>query len=457
VTVRRRLVVAFVLVAGLVTGALAVSSYLLVRNSRQNESVSRALEQARANLRIASTASSRADMLAAYTVVGGFTTTGVYDGQDFGSSPFAPDRQQVPAGLRNAPSLAWQRTTVAGVPYLVVAGSGGGPRNRPIRLDFFFSEQQLQGDLDQLRNVLAGGWLAAVLIAGLAGMLAARSALLPVARAGQAAHAMAAGALNTRLGAHGRDEFGRFATAFDDMADALESKIDALAEAQRRERRFTADVAHELRTPLTALVGEASLLAAEAHTMGVEGQRLASLLVDDVDRLRRLVDELIEVSRIDAGADAVRREQVDVRALVDALVTASGWQGRTAVTGSLTVHTDGRRLERILGNLIENAIQHTTGAVEVRLAGDGAGGRVEVEDHGQGIADGHLPHLFDRFYKADSARSGGGSGLGLAIAGEHASALGGSIAVRTEQGGGSTFTLTLPVSELLRNDGESVA
>ena len=97
-TVRRRLVVAFVLVAGLVTGALAVGSYLLVRNSRESESVSRALEQARANLRIASTASSRADMLAAFTVVGGFTTTGSYNGQDFSSSPFAPDRQRPACG-----------------------------------------------------------------------------------------------------------------------------------------------------------------------------------------------------------------------------------------------------------------------------------------------------------------------------------------------------------------------
>lgn len=456
-TVRRRLVVAFVLVAGLVTGALAISSYYLVRNSRQSESVNRALEQARANLQIASRVNTRAAMLSAYTVIGGFSTAGSYGGVEFSSSPFAPDRQQVPAGLRAARSLSWQRTTVAGVPYLVVAASGRGPQAKPIRLDFFFSEQQLQGDLDQLRNVLAGGWLAALVIAGLAGMLAARSALLPIARAGQAAHAMATGALDTRLGAHGGDEFGRFATAFDGMADALEAKIDALAEAQRRERRFTADVAHELRTPLTALVGEASLLASEAHTMGDEGQRLAALLVDDVDRLRRLVDELIEVSRIDAGADAVRHEQVDVRALVTGLVAASGWAERVSVSGGLTLASDGRRLERILGNLIENAIQHTTGPVEVRLAEADGLGTVEVEDHGRGIAEQHLPHLFDRFYKADSARSGGGSGLGLAIADEHARALGGAVGVRTDEGQGSVFTLTLPVAEPLPNEGGPVA
>ena len=455
-TVRARLVVAFVVVAGLVTGALAVGSYLLVRQARQADSVDRALEQARANLRIASTAQSRHDLLAAYAVVGGFTTAGTFHDVDFSSSPFAPTVRQVPRDLRGARSPAWRREVLAGTPYLVVAASGPGPGGEPIRLDFFFSEQQLQGDLDQLRNILAGGWATALLVAGLAGTLAARRTLRPVARAGDAARAMAAGALDTRLGARGHDEFGRFASAFDEMADALEAKIAALAEAQRRERRFTADVAHELRTPLTALVGEAALLASEAHVRGGEGERLASLLVADVERLRRLVDELIEVSRIDAGADEVRREQVDVGALVAGLVGASDWGARVEVTGELTVESDARRLERILANLIGNAVEHTAGGVEVRLRDGADGALVEVADQGPGIGEEHLAHLFERFYKADSARAGRGSGLGLAIAGEHARAVGGSIEVDTGAGG-STFTLRLPVAEPLPSESDGVA
>jgi two-component system sensor histidine kinase MtrB len=148
----------------------------------------------------------------------------------------------------------------------------------------------------------------------------------------------------------------------------------------------------------------------------------------------------MEISRFDAGAESVQAEEVDLAALVSAIVRARGWDGRVRLEGDgLRVTSDPRRLERIVANLVDNALEHGGSSVVVRL-GDGA---IEVADDGPGIAPEHLPHLFERFYKADASRSGAGTGLGLAIAQENARLLGGEIAVASEPGGGSRFTLRL--------------
>ena len=234
------------------------------------------------------------------------------------------------------------------------------------------------------------------------------------------------------------------------MAEALEAKIVALSRAQARERRFTADVAHELRTPVTALVAAASLVARAPRELPAEARRPAELLVADVVRLRRLVDELMEISRLDAGQEDVAVRPVEVGALRHAIVGSRGWSDRVDVTGRRrTVVTDPRRLERILANLVANAVEH--GGRDVRVAIAGAEGPciVQVTDRGPGIPAAHLPHLFDRFYKADPARGGAGSGLGLAIARENARLLGADIAVRSEPGVGTEFRITLPVTHLL--------
>ena len=223
-----------------------------------------------------------------------------------------------------------------------------------------------------------------------------------------------------------------------------------MSEAQARERRFTSDVAHELRTPLTALVGEASMLREHVERMPQEARRPAELLIQDVTRLRRLVEELMEISRFDAGRETVQAEPVELMPLVGAILRARGWEGRVSVGGDgLVLSTDRRRLERIVGNLVGNALEHGGGHVRVTVGREGREAFVEVNDVGQGIPQEHLPHLFERFYKADPSRSGTGSGLGLAIAMENARLLGGTIEVRSELGEGSQFRLVLPVTEPL--------
>ena len=242
------------------------------------------------------------------------------------------------------------------------------------------------------------------------------------------------------------------------MADALEAKITALSEAQARERRFTADVAHELRTPLTAIVNEASLLAEHIERMPPDARRPAQLLVEDVKRLRDLVEDLMEISRLDAGTQPVRPERVDLGSLVATAVRARGWSDRVRLeTSEAMLETDPRRVEQIVANLIGNALEHGGRDVAVRVGADGIGSFVEVSDRGPGIAREDLPHLFERFYKADPARTGRGTGLGLAIALENARLLGGDVQVWSDQGVGTRFTLRLPVTEPLRRGETGVA
>jgi two-component system sensor histidine kinase MtrB len=448
---RRRLTIAFMLAVGLSAAALAAGSYFVVRHNLLADSVDSASVQARRNLEIAPTYLKQGPgaLLAAYQRSGDFGTAGIERGRTF-SSKFDVSVRQVPESLRRIVrrgELGYERETVAGTHYLVV----GGPAGEDTELYFFFSEESLRHELAVLRNILLAGLGILVLVAGLVGAVLARRTLRPVGRASEAARSLAEGLLETRLPVEGRDEFGAWAQSFNEMAAALEGKIAALSAAQARERRFTADVAHELRTPLTALVGEASLLAEHLERMPPESRRPAELLIADVGRLRRLVEDLMEISRFDAGAESVRDETVDVGSLAAATVRARGWDGRVKLDADeILLTSDPRRLERIVANLVGNALEHGGHGVAVRVGRDGVGAFVEVVDRGPGIPPEHLPHLFERFYKADPARSGSGTGLGLAIAQENARLLGGEIEVWSEPGEGTRFTLHLPVTEPLR-------
>ena len=336
----------------------------------------------------------------------GFETVALAGGEAFSSS-FLFGGAQIPAGVqrlvRNG-DLAFERVRIADTPYLV---AGGRLRPSQAELYFFFSEEALRDDLAQLRTILLVGWGIVVVLSGAAGALVARRVLRPVAQASAAAHALAEGLLETRLPVETDDEFGAWAASFNEMAEALEEKIRALSEAQARERRFTSDVAHELRTPLTALVGEASLLEQQLERMPLEAKRPAQLLVEDVHRLRRLVEELIEISRLDAGREDVRTEPVDLGVVRPDLLRSRGWDTSVSLDAQpIVVETDPRRVERILSNLIENALAHGGSDVAVRIGRDETDAFVEVRDRGPGIAPEHLAHVFERFYKADRGTRG---------------------------------------------------
>jgi two-component system sensor histidine kinase MtrB len=441
------------LVAGFSAAILAVSSYLIVREARLSDSVDRALEQSRFNLVLAGdvlgdhpTTAQTNELLDAYERRGTFAVVGRTDARTFSSS-LSLGPAQVPEDLQQLVAegqLAYERQDIGGVPYLVV---GGRVPSSNTELFYFYSEERLWDELAQLRNILLYVLGAVILLGGLVGALLARRMLRPVAQASVAAHSLAEGLLDTRLPIESEDEFGAWAASFNEMAEALEAKITALSEAQARERRFTSDVSHELRTPLTALVAEASLLAEHLDRIPDDARRPAELLVNDVGRLRDLVEDLMEISRLDAGEARVREEPVDVGSLVATAVRSRRWDDRVSIErGDVVVSTDPRRLERIVANLVGNALEHAGRDVSVRVGQDGLGAFVEVTDTGPGIPPDRLPHVFDRFYKADSSRAGPGSGLGLAIALENARLLGGDLNVWSEVGRGTRFTLRLPVT-----------
>jgi two-component system sensor histidine kinase MtrB len=458
---RRRLTLAFALTAGIAAAALAAGSFFLVREARLADSRDRALEQSRFNLVLGAEvlpAEGPEALIEAYERRGRFETVLLVDGTSYPSS-LSLGEGQVPDDLQELVAggqLAYERTEVADTRYLVTGGQVPGSEGDEAY--FFFSEEELWDDLADLRTILLVGLGIVVVVAGLAGALLARRILAPVKRASTAAHSLAEGLLDTRLPVESSDEFGLWATSFNEMADALATKIEALSEAQARERRFTADVAHELRTPLTAIVNEASLLAEHIERMPADARRPAELLVEDVKRLRDLVEDLLEISRLEAGTQPVREERVDLGSLVDTALRSRGWRERVRLDAlEVVLVTDPRRVERIVVNLIGNALEHGGRDVGVRVGADGVGAFVEVSARGPGIAREDLPHLFDRFYKADPARTSRGTGLGLAIALENARLLGGDVEVWSEAGAGARFTLRLPVTKPLPGGEERVA
>jgi two-component system sensor histidine kinase MtrB len=278
---------------------------------------------------------------------------------------------------------------------------------------------------------------------------------------------MAGGDLDVRL-PESSDEFGAWAASFNMMADSLQTKIGALEEAQVRERRFVSDVAHELRTPVAALVGEVSLIEARLRTLPggtlpPDSRRALELISIDIGRLHRLIEELLEISRIDAGAAEIEWTETKVVEFLGKMMAVHSFDDvqlqATKDMEGLVVLTDRRLLERILLNLVENAHKHGRPPVEIELGAEREreDGRVwiTVTDHGVGIAPADLPHIFDRFYKADPSRSAsGGSGLGLAIAWETARLLGGSLSAESGVGdsAGARFTLRLPVRIVADSD-----
>jgi two-component system sensor histidine kinase MtrB len=278
---------------------------------------------------------------------------------------------------------------------------------------------------------------------------------------------MSDGDLSVRVEPKGRDELAQLTTTFNDMAAALESKIGELERMEARARQFAGDVSHELRTPLTAMTAVADILPGHPGLTG-DAAAAAQLVSQEIRHLNRLVHDLIEISRFDAGTAHLVTDNTNVAAAVAACLRARGWSDvDTDIPAGLTMPLDRRRFDVILANLIGNALCHGRPPVTVQASIQPADGREQlallVRDLGPGIPPDALPHVFERFYKADTARSRSeDSGLGLAIACENTRLHGGSIEAANDPGGGALFTLRLPMSrpgpaQCSRPDGKSVA
>jgi two-component system sensor histidine kinase MtrB len=331
--------------------------------------------------------------------------------------------------------LGYQSARVDGVRTLVY-GAPLPPEETELYL--FYPLADVDRTLSLLARVLVIASLAAVAAAGVLAQRVSSRILRPLAGVSTAAQRVAEGLLETRVEASTRDELGTLAASFNQMAAALQDMI-------RRERRFVAAVSHELRTPLAALQATGQVLARHSHELPPVAQEAAELVLEDITDLRRLVEDLLEVSELDSGRARVRWERVDLRSLAEAVVR----RRRLAVPiqgPAIETFADKARLERILGNLVDNAIQHGGDEVALSLSREDGSCFVAVADRGPGISQEDLPRLFEPFFKADRSRGRdrGGIGLGLAIAQQNARLLGGEIAVRSDDGG-TSFTLRLPL------------
>jgi two-component system sensor histidine kinase MtrB len=321
---------------------------------------------------------------------------------------------------------------------------GTGPGRRPPEGPDFPARATV------LAFVLVASGLLLATITGLA-FAAARRVLGPVRRLARAAQQMSGGDLSVRVEPAGRDELAQLVTTFNTMASALQDKVGELEVMEARARRFAGDVSHELRTPLTAMTAVADILGDDTAA-SVDGTAAARLVAQEIRHLNRLVEDLIEISRFDAGSAQLIAEDTDVAAAVQECLRARNWADACPeVPAGLTVRLDRRRFDVIVANLVGNALRHGAPPVTVRAsiqAGRAGGSELvlEVRDHGPGLPAGAIGHVFDRFYKADSARARSeGSGLGLAIAQENARLHGGRIDAANDPGGGAVFTVRLPV------------
>ncbi|MFP8885996.1 ATP-binding protein [Streptomyces mangrovi] len=362
--------------------------------------------------------------------------------------------------------LYWQRITVDGEPYLVGGATviGGGPTGY-----MFKSLAPERDDLSSLAWSLGIATALALVGSALLAQAAATTVLRPVQRLGEAARRLGEGRLETRLRVSGKDELAELSRTFNRTAEALEHRVAELSAREESSRRFVADMSHELRTPLTAITAVTEVLEDEIDSLDPMIAPAVTLVVSETRRLNDLVENLMEVTRFDAGTARLVLDDVDVADQVTACIDARAWLDAVELDADrgITARLDPRRLDVILANLIGNALKHGGSPVRVSVhtregaarnegpdEGPGEGPDegpgedelvIRVADRGPGIPQEVLPHVFDRFYKASASRPRSeGSGLGLSIAMENAHIHGGSITAENAPEGGAVFTLRLP-------------
>jgi two-component system OmpR family sensor kinase len=306
--------------------------------------------------------------------------------------------------------------------------------------------------LNTLRLILTTGSGLVLLIAFAIGWVLAGTALAPIDRITHTAQAIGAERNFSHRVEHvgPNDEVGQLAITFNTMLTELESAYRQLQQVLESQRRFVADASHELRTPLTTVRGNIELLG---HEPPMDTQEQADVLTDtkdEVERLIRLVTQLLGLARADAGR-ALRQEPLPIKPVLEDVCRQAKLlsPARTFICEAaldVTVVGDHDALKQILLILLDNAFAHTPPSATISMTSAAADGRVaiSVHDTGPGIAPHLLPHIFERFYRGEVSRSGTGSGLGLSIAKELVEAQNGVLTVESRVGQGSVFTVTLP-------------
>lgn len=356
--------------------------------------------------------------------------------------------------------LYWERTQLKYINGEILDGIVVGERisiprvgNYEMYVLFGFDSQQRAVDLIG-RSMWGTGILLIALIMMVASIVL-RQVIKPVKQAAEIAEQLTSGDLLQRMEVKGQDEIARLGNAFNEMAETLEQQISRLENLSRLQQRFVSDVSHELRTPLTTIRMASDVIFSARESFDPIIARSAELLLSQIERFENLLADLLEVSRFDAEVASLSLDKVDVVALVNRCANDLGLASKDSVTelnintpdSSIVIDADPRRVERIMRNLLANAVDHSEGKpINIKVRANESAVSISVRDFGVGLAPQHIERVFDRFWRADPSRSRirGGTGLGLSIAREDAELHGGGIKVWGEIGNGSNFVLTLP-------------
>lgn len=315
-----------------------------------------------------------------------------------------------------------------------------------------------EATLNLMRGLLMAGGIVLMILLLVIGWVFSQQIIGPVRAASKIAEKLAAGHLHERMVVDGQDEVARLAYSFNDMAEKLSTQIRNLEEFGSLQRQFTSDVSHELRTPLTTVRMAADMIEDNADELDPLTARAAHLMTKELDRFETLLGDLLEISRHDAGVANLSAEKVDVRGAVRSALQQVRTIAEEVGTefnvdlpeDPVVVAVDSRRVERILRNLLANAVDHSEGnPIEVKMAVGEHELAIAVTDHGVGLKPGEEEMVFNRFWRSDPSRERrtGGTGLGLAIAKEDANLHGGRLEAIGEPGVGACFRLTLPLEQ----------
>jgi signal transduction histidine kinase len=446
---------AFALGALALSSALAGLGYVAVRTSIVNQQLASMRHQALANavlLRGELRATAYIPLMITTLDSGPDTGSLVYSDGHWYPSAATLSPSELPKALRTsvlAGSPSQQLIRFHGSTQLAVGVPIPPENNNSPGTTAYFEIFSL-ADLNRTLHTLLAALTIAALITTVAGAIlgrwAAARALRPLHETTRAALAIAGGNLNTRLESAHFADLAALAAAFNHMVDQLQERIE-------REARFSSDVNHELRSPLTTLANSLSVLEARREELPPKALQALDLLGAEVRRFRRLVDELLEISRLDAATGDLSRDEVTIGALVEHTVRATGTDVPIQFAPGIAsrhILVDKRRFERIFANLFENARRYAGSATLLAVEDHGSLVRFVVEDAGPGIAPEERDRIFERFSRGTSGRRrglGDGTGLGLAIVAQHVKQHGGRVWVEDRPGGGARFIVELPFLE----------
>jgi two-component system, OmpR family, sensor histidine kinase MtrB len=444
---------AFAVGALVLSGTLAVITYVVVRNSVVDQQLSALRRQAIANA-VALRAGLRNEAPFVRQLFSNLSAANAGSQMliHFRQSWYPSSPTLIPAAI---PPALESRVLSAGTPQQQLIRINGSPElvvGIPIQSEHaaffeFFDLSDLARTLQILLTSLTSAALVTTLAGAIVGRWASGRALRPLHDTAQAALAIAGGKLGTRLESPDFADLAVLASAFNRMVDQLQDRIE-------REAQFSSDVNHELRSPLTTLATSLSVLEARRDDLPPRSQQALDLLGAEVRRFRRLVDDLLEISRFEAAPTDIAREEVTVGELVTQAVRATGTRVPIEFSpGSTELHVmvDKRRFERVFANLFENADRYAGGATRVEVAPVDSVVRFVVEDEGPGIAPDERDRIFERFSRGSTGRRrglGDGTGLGLAIVAQHVRQHGGRVWVEGRPGGGARFVVELPSAEV---------